>query len=429
MGEKQRLLIRQRTAEEKLKIAGTDLLFENQGAKLSKLQNEEGLKLIKISDEQLKSIENKLLFDSDYDLLLLDSESVDMARLIKKGYAQRLESQKLNEHIAKMQDFLKNYAGENGENYCLPINYQINFEALNLDAVKKFGEKIPTTYAEYYSLLARLSKSIDGRYSLFDEPFDANMAINGLLEEAMQESLLTKGKIELDTAYLKQGIEAVLKNSKALSDALKLVEKGEISVLENGDLELIGKRGIFSSYDFDTDERLEPVILKNNPESKGFLAARVGFFIVNPRSKNKEAAFRFLEKIIDMQSETERFSLMKGESRVIENAEIVKELEGELNTLNERLKNQTNTIAVKELEKEIEQLKQRLEMERYIVSPRDVERLAKLLSLNPTAVRNFSKLHENTYKKTGMLVSGKISIEAYIKELQSVINLMELEGK
>lgn len=418
--------------KDELVVSGFNLLPQAQEQLISNLQGEKRLKLKKLSGNQLKNIENKIFIDDDYDILFLSSENIDIERLVKKGYAQKLESRRLNESIMGMHDFLKAYAGKNGENYCLPICYHIVYHELNGKALKELGENVPSSYTEFYNMLLRLSKALDNseKYRLFEDEFNAKNEIDFVIKNAILENSSGNGKMSFNENELKQSLEAIMRAKQSLKTAVKLEDNGYIAHY-SGKGELISRVGDFSAgfSAYEDGEVFMPVVLKNNADSKNFLSADIGFFIVNPRSERKEKAFELLEKIVEMQGKTDKFALFKGENKPIENIEEIKRYQEELISLEKMLSNENRPTIKKELQESIEKTKKNMESDRYIISPKDVEKFEKLIELNPVVGRRLDKFYSAVHGKTEMLVDDRISVEQFIKEVKNVINLIELEEK
>ena len=362
--------------------------------------------------------------------------------LLKKGYCVDLSSsQVLMDAVQRMNpEFTKSFFVD-GKLYAFP--YSVNAQGLGyspsvLEALGLTEDDLPKTYLEFLDFCVTWVDDYADEYadlSLFEYVYNVRtMLFTDLMDRYMDYSYVSGENMSFDTPLMRKllaKLEEVLPQLKTLED-----DSSDNMVFFSSD----GPTALFDlyvdpipqeyvSYDY------KPLLL---PLDEGLdVAANMSMrvYLVNPNSKNQEAAVTFLEYLAQHMDASMKIALCPDENTPIEDPYTEKYIQQTQDTL-AQLRQQREEAAdadkrsFDEMIADQESTLTMLEQQKYRIS---AEQIAAYRAVEPYlhVVSNtlYSTLAGDSSNAMQRYVDGEMSTEQFIRECDRILRMIQLENQ
>lgn len=303
----------------------------------------------------------------EVDIYLLRDQNL-MAMIKEKGYALNLaEDQALAAFGQELYPPFQAFFSQDAGLYGIPKKAFLPCLAYNQEAFATLGLKVPATWTAFFELLHDWLTNLKDRHPEYTlMPFQYDNTLEVLLTKYLDEQAAKGRALRVNTPAMKE----LLKRYKAAraADPGEKSRSGQTHLFHLVDLPYKGTGFTALPLSFEPDSR--PVL--------SFPQDSFSYFVVNPYSKNREAALQFLRSYVASMPPNIRLLLTPSVDSPIENPEYAGQrqaYESRLQGLQEQLK----TAAGAEKNQLEEQVKNTRRLiadlaayNRYLVSPRDI---------------------------------------------------------
>ncbi len=260
-------------------------------------------------------ISKAILTGSDaYDVYVTSLSRPDYNALYKKGYLQPLEDEEIVRWTAGVYPEMAKAFTRDGAPVALPVSMYTVGMACNPRALQELGiQEIPTTWKEFFQVLARLSQTGTGDYYLFP-PYLLDLR-EQVFYDFYQNMLLEAQQLDdprgfFDTPEMR---EALAEFERIDFDAFP---QGQDDVwCEDEELLFVSQACLdcASCGDPDTmDYALKEMPLSFREGEPGLLEGRMNVAIINPYGQNHEEALMLLRILLEDMPLTEQANMQAG---------------------------------------------------------------------------------------------------------------------
>ena len=253
--------------------------------------------------------ENMMNQDSSVDIYVLSTSLASYDALYKRGYLMELDGSKKAAELAdRMYPALKEGLSSNGHLVAVPLSLSawtmgVNEKALN--ALGKKLEDVPDNWPEFLDFLTGLAGALDDAkgITLFYSGCTVSEArfelFNNILEDYQRYVSFTDPDMGYNTDLLRGLIEKL--------EQIDFTALGCIPDDEADDMQEFGEY-VEGSVLIQTGtgcsignfySEFTPVLMRMEPGAPGFLVLDAMVAIVNPYTKNPEAALAFIDELVE----------------------------------------------------------------------------------------------------------------------------------
>lgn len=356
--------------------------------------------------------------DDSVDLYAFYAQDGLMAIKNKGYFVDLAQSQVLSRALAELYPALTKAVQHQGQLVVWPVAASVSFRSMEEDMLKEQQLASPVTWGEALDLILELeSRSV----------FAAGTAVHfaqwnyckaDILKCFIQEYLLGQtasgGHISFDTAGFKKVAGRILAQVPLVDPYPRMT--GWEDALFN----VTGSNVDWGNYELP---------LKINREDPGFLPMNARLLVVNPYSKNIEAALQYLEFLATKrtredygiyQTMTEPLINEEASRRWEQAALALKQLEQEQVPEGEQLHHQQRLIKLRE---EV----QMLAIDRYQVSPKSIETYQAYAPLFVVLEDPLILYNEKLGLLADRLAAGGLDLKGFIREADAYIHLVMRE--
>lgn len=404
-----------------------------------------------ISEEQLAAM--FLTRNVPVDIMVINSNSFDIEKLIEKGYLADLSSS------AKIMDYTKSlapnlsrsfYDGEKA--YVMPVSLMAFPISAYLKPLAQIGEALPTTLQEYADLALRWVEELGEKNPEFIFAGDSGNLKRTLISQIIERysvNLLGAGEeLTFDTPIFKELMQKVL--SAEFGDYGREIDwesPEEMAMME----EMWQKKPLFDSgMGFDPqysvmanrsseeEGRYQTLLLSLEKGKPAYLEASVNLLAVMEPSQNKEVAIQFLEHFLDKMDPLIRSSLDFSVTAPIPNPNYEAELKNSENNL-KRYQEQVEKAqgaeksnleeSLKYMQTYHENLKKHGQFRATEEDLREMHEIISHFFLFSGLGNAQRKTYWDEYDLVDQMISGVISLDQFVKQMDDKLRLVRMESQ
>lgn len=239
-----------------------------------------------------------------YDIYMLELHKPDYWALYDRGFLAPMESEKVAGIVERMYPAMQNLMMCDGAVVALPIYYDASCICYNTVAFAELGltqEDLPTTWMEYLCLLQRMPALVQGTdYTVFEA---------GFLADSMRSNTATNILHAFQTHFLYDDVAEPAFDNKLMRALLAEFEKIDfhsMGLSEDRDNRLEGYPesavffvGLEAGAGRISIKNFAPMPLALDEDMTPVVDGYLTVMVLNPYSKNKNAAISFLETLAD----------------------------------------------------------------------------------------------------------------------------------
>lgn len=236
----------------------------------------------------LQLFQQELLSGSDeIDLFFISSGSMYASILEKGFYAKLSDSQVLTDLVAQYFPAIRDAVIKDGELAAFPLSISPNYWTINATKWEEFGlGDYPATMQELFALVKRWAEDYADEYpdyTLLETPMGLEGILSTVLEQYVLEHESATEPVNFDTPEFRSALEALESSRTYLSE-------------ENWNMPLIMTYAQYYGTGYNDSDLVTayapPAFSDTTPHMVG---ATLELCILNPNSKHKEEALRFIE--------------------------------------------------------------------------------------------------------------------------------------
>lgn len=373
----------------------------------------------------------------EYDLFWLELSEVDFDSLMKKGYAANLSnSPLLKANHDKLYPYLQQAVGLDGGIYALPVtlfatvmlgeekivfDQQMQPTLHTLFDMLDFMESWPDTYAEEHQGMSPF-------YPYEIKHFTYELALTTYINHYQGQGL----PLHFDTDLMR----AIFSRVEQLDyEAMERAYEGDYSAQAVFDKEWMYNLFLFSGDSRDSNTFF-PFLISAKEGEPAVAPLQAGIVFINARSQKKEAAISFLETMLGVITPDSRIMMHKTDAKPVENPhfeQLIREHQARVQLQKDLIK--------KAPQAQQEELKRRLEgMEegeawirenrRYLIKQEHIDAWQKMAG--HAFVQRYNSDAQGAKAAKELLsqyISGQLTLDMYIKEVQGRLQLFQLENE
>lgn len=392
--------------------------------------------------QALSSGENQL------DLLYLQLNWIDFARLMEKGYCQDLSnSEIISGYIAELYPFLQESVTLNGKIWAVPLDMYVSGWHYNAEAFEELGLEAPDTYVELFEQITAWADESNAEnqeeYAYAD------------FEDSYRDTLFYELFDDYEQYMLSRGEELTLDNDvfRTVMQSLESMDAENVEVTVDwsmaGDevpeeIEALWNKTMLTSYYYTISPNgnydMKPLHLRLTEDCSYVLPASVSVIFVNPRSENPDAAIAYLEALVTAyrSNSSHMVAMSPSYNEPVPNPyyeENVASMQKELARMEEALA-KADPIDKPELQKNLddylEYTEEYIETGRYRITAESIALYRAEMEyavLELPSVMNSGSGDNSFYTLRQRYLDGQIGLEQFIQEGGSKLRLMQLESK
>ncbi len=383
--------------------------------------------------------------DASVDIYRLDTDSAAYAALMNRGYLTDLSgSETITGLVSRLYPWLSDAVTKDGKAYALPfyLNVQVMF-SWNKEAAKKLGleDRRPESWMEFYELLKEMPQLLDDNpaVSLFEPYLTVGRAREQLFAAMLSDYLLYLGTLEpgqrsFDTQEMYNMIKAF--ESVNFYD-LGLAEEEEDSYSWTGENILLQTWGSISPQRWGADEN-ENMLLSVGEGIPARAAGTLSVLIVNPYSKNRDAAIELLETVAEKIEGADRIAMCPDENEPIkspyaeENLKYIDEYIASLEKSLEEAGEDEKEIYQEQLDDLLEEKQHYLDEYIWDVSAKNIEQYRKDADLIQISTYLGIDMNSDSSEQMRNLLEqyldGAVDGQTFMRELDQMYRMMMMEG-
>lgn len=250
--------------------------------------------------QALSSGENQL------DILSVQMDWIDFNRLMEKGYCYDLSgSEALTGYVKELYPFIQDAVTQDGKLMALPYTVYGSDWHYNKKAFEELNLPVPTTYAELIALANEWAKEENSEnweeYTLLPDEGEYKPQVFYDFFEDYEQYMLSKGEtLSLDTDTFRSVMGALeTMDTENVEVMVDWGEVGDDEVPEELE-ELWNKEVLIANYysiGLYNQGDMVPLPLRIDENSEHFIPMHLSVLFVNPKSKNIDAAVKYLEEL------------------------------------------------------------------------------------------------------------------------------------
>ena len=259
---------------------------ENPGVMIENVGSEDSSVLERLMVEVMTS-------DGTVDLFMLPTRMIDSQTVFDKGFAAPITSQSLIKDIGEMAPQVREQLILNQKIYAFPAVIYADYETVRTDLLEEAGiKKLPDTMEEYIELMLEWYENFFGyqyEYTFSGKTTILEQQLSTAMEVFIQYIISNADNMPL--SFDKPEIHRCMEKLYRLSE----YKDHENAGWGNGSIP-----ALFDSYlkdpllGIDSSEKyIAPPVLE--PGKDPIIPASLEFFIINPKSQNKDLAEKFIE--------------------------------------------------------------------------------------------------------------------------------------
>lgn len=387
--------------------------------------------------------------EDNIDILRIFSANIDFPTILRKGYALNLsDSTKLADFVASCYPMMQEVVKQEGNIYAIPIEGTITRYSYDVFNFKKIGLEPPRTFKEFCQILGDWEEKYAADYPAIrpigsDDLFGelVTLAFNLYANEAARRgeafdfrSPLLRSLLE-EAEAVKPRLSPPDPNREMMNGGMVVIggEEGSNTLFEawgSNDLRNMGRPTQATNW--------RPVELLAEEGGQLSLPMNLQLMFVNPNSKNKESAIRYLEAYAGALSGAERIMLIPSENAPVENPnyqtllkeidEVIKDLKKQVEQAEGAEKTQLQGYLA-EYEKNKDQYEQEL---RYEVTPEGIVEYREMMNhvyIRQTSVDTAALDNPDIHKVLLRYRQGELSLDQMLTEAENKLRLMILESQ
>ncbi len=239
--------------------------------------------------------------DPDIDIFIIPSYLGDSHAIFRRGYAAPIASPALTERVLSMYPQVKDHVMLDGSLFAYPVELHPSFWSIRQDLLRETGlGELPATYDEY------IDQMLDWYERFYaDHPsctFDGSQTIRSQQENAVALLMAQyiarhaeqEAPVSFNTPEIQRAIEKIATLSRYQSMEWTIAQDAETAFVPS----IFDPKATSCFLRRLNPERLGEAFMLPPVVSSGdqpVLGASLDYFIVNPYSRHREAAVRFIE--------------------------------------------------------------------------------------------------------------------------------------
>lgn len=259
---------------------------ENPGIMIENAGSEDSSVLERLMMEVMTS-------DGTVDLFMLPTRMIDSQTVFDKGFAAPVTSQSLIRDIERMIPQVKEQLTLNQKIYAFPAVIYADFETVRTDLLKEAGiQKLPETMEEYIDLMLEWYENFFGyqyEYTFSGKTTILEQQLSTAMEVFIQYIISNADNMPLsfDTPEIHRCMEKLYRLSEYKDHENAGWGNGSIPALFDSYL----KDPLFGVES--SEKYIAPPVLE--PGKDPVIPASLEFFVINPKSQNRDLAEKFIE--------------------------------------------------------------------------------------------------------------------------------------
>ena len=261
--------------------------------------------------ESSNLIEKMMNRDDSIDIYLLSTSSAIYDALFNRGYLMELDgSEKAMALAERMYPSLRECLSRDGHLVALPVTMNAWTIGINEKALEALGlklEDVPENWSDFLDFVSGLgdklaeNKAVHLFYSGYTADDARNDLFNSIFDDYQRYVNATDPTLGYDTELLRgllEKLEQVDFTALGCLSAEEAEEGAADAYVEDSDAGVLLQTGTGCSIgNFYSD--YTPILLRVNPEEPARLVLENSVAIVNPFTKNPEAAMAFIDELVD----------------------------------------------------------------------------------------------------------------------------------
>lgn len=402
-----------------------------------------------ISEEQLAAM--FLTRNVPVDIMVINSNSFDVEKLIKKGYLADLSSS------AKIMGYMKSLAPNLSKSfydgkkaYVLPVSLMAFPISAYLKPLSQIGEDLPKTLQEYIDLAIRWAQELGEKnpeYIFITDSGNLKRTLISQIIERYTANLLGAGEeLTFDTPVFRSLMQKVL--SADFGDYGREIDwesPEEVAMMEemwhNRPLFESGmgfepQYGIMANRSSEEEGSYQTLFLPLEEGKPAYVEASMNLLAVMEPSENKEVAIQFLEHYLDKMDPLVRSSLDFSMTAPIPNPNYESELKNSENSL-KRYQEQiekTQGAEKSNLEESLrymqtyhENLKKHGQFRATEEELREMHEIISRFFLFSGLGNAQRKTYWDEYDLVDQMTNGLISLDQFVKQMDDKMRLVRME--
>ncbi len=385
----------------------------------------------------------------DADILWLDTRMHQVNSFLQKGYALELPADgEAAKATAAMYPMLSSLAMVDGKIFALPAGLEFTVDMVAPELFKKVGMQVPE---DFFSLCHSLQMWANETHEKFPEytywrTFNNKGMLYDLAFEVYRNALRAEGEdLRFDTKLFRNMMARIEEMDTQAIDVQFDWQSPDAAAQEE---ELYSKIALADRwYGFTPDMAHKTIQLETSqdmtlfaaePGGKKVTTGDVSLMVINPFSKNPEAALRFIELYAASLPQMTKVRLMPGENEAILNPryeEQTAEITESIKSLQQQAVEQhAKGLPAGEIEAYIAAyqnvLKDAETTIRYLLTEDDIYLVRQIIDMVfiPTALNRLED-RADIYPAFNQLKEGTLSLDQFIKEADNKLRLVRLENQ
>lgn len=373
------------------------------------------------------------------DLMFIQSDWEEVARLVDKGYCMDLGgSAVIRRHLDSSYPILQDEARRGDGIYLLPVSLDAMVLAANTALLREYGLEAPHTYEDLCLLLETWA----------DKYAETENGVQALAAASPRDEMLNLARqMALSSQAVKQ--ETPRFDTPLMRRLLLRAQALRIDKLDRptGDKSWYHLPSLlsFTSFNpgmftrFATDNpgaQMLPLTLSPEEGTMAGLPCSVGWLAISANTRNPEAALRYAESYLEALDAETRIRLYPGENTPLqasgmeERLQAMRAREADLSAMARN----TSGAQKSTLEEELALLRRNIQVEesqRWLVSPEVIARYREAMRQAFVYNRSLAIIFESGdfQRPFRRWVEGQISLDEYIREADSKLRLMRMEDE
>ena len=377
-------------------------------------------------------ITSLLTRDARYDVMAVNTSAVDVAKIFDQGYALALNaSEKITAYVDSLYPALRDMVTRDGHIYAVPIHLFSTEGGYYPRSFENLGLEVPTTWQELAALINAWPEQPDDVLEDYEiNEWTTNYRwwfLNKMTQNYAAYLEATGQEIHFDTPLYRELVSLVdtmttENDAEEERDVMALMGNGYIEPFQNG-------------YTFDTP------LLDLAIEGQVTHDVTVFMVMVNPYTQHAEEALRMLEVLIDQISAPTLQTMVDAVHLApVENPEypqLVEQWQKEGEQLEAKLSacDEADRLDVQEEIRRHESSWTWIEASRWLITEESIPAYAEVFKTlhfsGPSVLdtRDESDPYAQTFAYTlqSRYIDGQIDMDAYIRELESRMQMVIME--
>lgn len=245
-----------------------------------------------------------------YDIYILRVDSSEYGSMYQRGYLLPMENEEVTDFVEGIYPNLREAAVKDGSIVALPLGITssaISYDPEVLEALGYTPEDLPSTWRGYLEFLCELPSRLEGTdYTAFPADLWVSMVRKGVLSHIINAACLEvqNGKETFDTPAMAEILELF---EQVDFEAMGLSPSKDEMLEMNDGMYLFTHAGSLEVNP--GSSQMIPLVLSLDEGAEPLAPTEMVVAVVNPYSKNRQAAEAFLAELIKFMPDEDRANL------------------------------------------------------------------------------------------------------------------------